>query len=1505
MRQPTRILGIAVFAALLLAMLAIVRWGGAQAQEQTGPSVTSSSRVASSTGGGPMLRLVGETAGAAVRRLDALQDVPLTVGRECPAVLLEDGSVSVWVTVSSTVPLTSVAVVDDVGTPGIVDDDLVLSLIEGDLDVDGVLDPGELWGYALAFFPAPGTVGDTVHVSGQDETLAVVTGLAACEFLPTAPPPAPTEIPAEPTATAAPTKEPATDTSFTAADEGGADDGSFTIAADGTPTVTKSSEATEIPAGEPISFTIDVVNPGPNPIFLANLEDVLPEELGLLWEITGWTGEGVCTIEEGDGFLFVNCELGTLTAGETFQVQISSDTTFDTCGSVDNRAVLYGALDDAGPVEERASTDFVTVDVDCPPLVVEKVANGDGIINAGNLAIFTVTVRAIEDVFDVFAEDTLPDDLGWIAQSPDDECSVTGDEVYCSIGDMSAGEVFEFSVERSTTSADCGDLVNAAHAEQASSFASFSAAQEGDPSTDEATITVLCPDLRVEQSPDLAVFDSGEDAVFTVTVFNDGPGQARFVELVNQLAPGIVWTDDFEDGDSGSCDITSGELSCSFGAIAAGESVTITLTGATGPEDCSDFHFNNAEVSASNEPVSADDNNFANVEFAIRCPSIRVDKNSLPGDTISAGSIAEYRILVANDGPGDAIGVTLTDELPDGVDWFIPEGGIQPTFEGADYSCAIVPDTGETDQVLTCTVASIPSSEGFIVFVDGLTDPADCAAPLENTASAEASNELPDSTFSAAADSASATITVLCPDIGIQKTTVDADISAGETASYTVTASNAGPGAAFGVTITDPLPAGVDWQEAPDNPQCSIASGVLSCNAGNIAPSGTFSVTVEGSTDAFDCGDPLSNTATVDASNDDPVPTAPVTITVECPGLSIDKTVGTDSISAGETASFTIDVTNTGGGNATGVTISDTLPDGIVWEANPDTDCTVTGAELLCEIAALAPDGDFSVTVEGETDPADCGTLENQATADAENGESVTSTLVEIDVNCPDLTVEKVAEDDEISAGENAVFNITVTNTGAGEATGVILSDTLPDGITWTALPDTDCTVTGQELSCDVGTLSPADSETDADEFSVTMQGQTDSADCGDITNTATAIATNHDEIDSAATVTVNCAELLVTKDAADLEISAGEDVSYTITVSNLGAGTATDVTVEDTVPAGIAWTEGSDDCTVDGPNLLCEFGDLGSTEEASVTITGTTGPEDCGEISNTATAGATNTDPATSAPAVITILCPGVAVTKVADAEAVAAGAEIGFTLTVTNPRVANAFGVSLVDELPAVAGLSWEVDGGADADDCAIDDGVLTCDVGTLPGGQSRVVHIASPSTDESCGAIENSATVEADNEPDDLGDNNTATATIAVHCASISVVKIATDGLGAEIATADVDDTITYLYFVANTGAAPLTDIAVLDDHLPVEGNLCPAGTTLEPDDGIPGSGADEVVCAGEYLVGEIDITDDDGLTLTNLATTSGVSPLGDEVTATDDATVTINEPKAPCEFPVTFT
>ena len=98
-------------------------------------------------------------------------------------------------------------------------------------------------------------------------------------------------------------------------------------------------------------------------------------------------------------------------------------------------------------------------------------------------------------------------------------------------------------------------------------------------------------------------------------------------------------------------------------------------------------------------------------------------------------------------------------------------------------------------------------------------------------------------------------------------------------------------------------------------------------------------------------------------------------------------------------------------------------------------------------------------------------------------------------------------------------------------------------------------------------------------------------------------------------------------KTANQSSVDAGDPIIFTITVRNIGAGQAKNVTLVDTLPSGITWAEDSSFCSISSGVLSCNFGGLASNATQVVHVSGTTTATNCGVVTNTATVAASNED--------------------------------------------------------------------------------------------------------------------------------------------------------------------------------------------------------------------------------------------------------------------------------------
>jgi uncharacterized repeat protein (TIGR01451 family) len=598
---------------------------------------------------------------------------------------------------------------------------------------------------------------------------------------------------------------------------------------------------------------------------------------------------------------------------------------------------------------------------------------------------------------------------------------------------------------------------------------------------------------------------------------------------------------------------------------------------------------------------------------------------------VSASDQIGFTITVANNGPGTANNVTLSDPLPAETanGW-----SLHPDYSGPG-TCTVNGDDPDS-QELDCSFGNLEEGASATVHVVAKAYYEDCGA-YNNTATASADN--------ASSVQASASIQCLNPDLQITKTADQSTVVAGQPIGFTINVSDAGPGVARFVNLTDPLPGGTagGWtvDAGPSQGMCSIntdegGNQELDCKYGNLNPGDNVSVHISADTSVEDCGT-YDNTATATEYNGDEAGVQ-ASASVSClpTQLAITKTADNSSVSAGDPIGFSITVTNVGPGEATGVTLSDPLPSGTAggWaiDSGPEG-CSITGTvgsqTLTCSPVDLEAGDSFTVHVSADTSAADCGTYNNTATASAEGLPPVQASA-SVTCQTAQLTITKTADAASVTAGNAIGFTITVKDVGPGEAKGVTLSDPLPAGTAggWSIDSGPEgCSISGavgsQTLTC-----SPVDLPA-GDSYTVHVTAGTSAAACATYNNTATASAIQVASVQASATEACTQAsppppapqiDLAVTKVGTPSPDEVGTNITWTMVVTNNGPDTAHNVTLADPLPSGTTYvssstTQGS--CT-GGTVLHCSLGTI--APKGKVTVTLVTTPTTTGTDKNTVT---------------------------------------------------------------------------------------------------------------------------------------------------------------------------------------------------------------------------------------------------------------------------------------------
>ena len=166
----------------------------------------------------------------------------------------------------------------------------------------------------------------------------------------------------------------------------------------------------------------------------------------------------------------------------------------------------------------------------------------------------------------------------------------------------------------------------------------------------------------------------------------------------------------------------------------------------------------------------------------------------------------------------------------------------------------------------------------------------------------------------------------------------------------------------------------------------------------------------------------------------------------------------------------------------------------------------------------------------------------------------------------------------------------------------------------------------------------------------------------------------------------------------------------------------------------------------------------------------------------------------------------PKLKITKTPDSKTINAGEDAEFTITVTNEGAGVAKGVKLTDDLPDQG--TWTIS--SNPGGCQIAAGMLTCDFGDLPAGESRTVKVKTTTSFQQCATYVNGASVASDTEGTKSDNGNMIT------CKKPNLTVSKTPDGGTVDAGADAVFTIV----VSNTGDGVAKNVT-LSDQLPAPG------------------------------------------------------------------------------------
>jgi uncharacterized repeat protein (TIGR01451 family)/LPXTG-motif cell wall-anchored protein len=1163
--------------------------------------------------------------------------------------------------------------------------------------------------------------------------------------------------------------------------------------------ITKTAAPNPAVAGQPVTWTVNITNNGPNPAEGVVVSDALPAG-AVLTSVT--PGAPTCT-----GTTTVSCSLGTVSVGTTTITIVGAVDQAASPGSVIvNSATVKSTTADPVPGNESATS--TTPIVASADLAIAKTVNVTPIV-PGGAATYTVTVTnpGPSQARNVIVSDVIP--AGFTPTSitsPAATCVLA--TAICTTATLNAGQSIVVTIVGTTSAAATTAFVNTAKV----------SSDTTDPTAANNTVTLttsIAPsaDVSVVKTTLTTPVVAGKVVRYQLRVVNAGPSTAAAVKVSDPLPAGTTFIN--ASTPIGTCAVAAGTLSCDFGSLPPTSTVDVLVDVQVAPGTTGTLA-NTATVSTTTpDPVVA--NNSSTVSNPIVIQSdLRIAK-VIDSNPVLVGNTATWTITVTNDGPSaTSAPFSIADTIP------LQFATATVLSTTGPMSCSVA-----AGNALSCaSTGSLAVGSSAIVRLSAL---AATAGATQNTATVTSTQDPNAANNSAVAESqlnAEA-------DLTIDKAWTTVTGIAGATAKFTITVLNNGPSTANAVAITDALPAGLTVASivAPTTACAATTAGAttVSCTGITLVSTASYAITVTVNIAPGQSAGPLLNTASTSSTTADRNPNNNTDVAelqvLRSTTISLTKAAGAASQIAGNNVTYTLVFNNTGPSTAEAAVIGDKLPAGSTFVSSPD--CTNAGGVLNCALGSVGVGVSRTVAYTVKLDPSinPATVLTNTASAATitpSNGPVNATANVTVNT-VADLGVTKTATPNPATPGGPLSWTITYTNNGLSDARNVTMNDPVPTGFVVASAATTAgaCTFTATNVGCTVATLAPGKSVV------VTVTGTVATSATGSLANTATVASATPEPapnvFPNTASATVPLqpqADLVIAKTASVASVDAGGgNLSYTMTAVNIGPSNATSVVLTDTLPAGfvVSSITPAGLCGVPAAGAFtCNLGTLAVGSPAvQIVVSGnfpasvSAGPTTNSVVATSATPLTNTANDTASAPVAVTTRANLVAAKK-ASPDPTTAGTDITWVLQVGNSGPSVARGATLTDAIPAGIDLATVVvtaPVGITCNTSALPN--LSCTLGDVAVGELKTISVTARVTfgvDPGVDALVN--TVNAASPTDADG----ATATVAVDVVAVSDVSITKAGPAEFVAGDPTGGSWTII--VTNSGPSAARSVVITD-------------------------------------------------------------------------------------------
>ena len=329
--------------------------------------------------------------------------------------------------------------------------------------------------------------------------------------------------------------------------------------------------------------------------------------------------------------------------------------------------------------------------------------------------------------------------------------------------------------------------------------------------------------------------------------------------------------------------------------------------------------------------------------------------------------------------------------------------------------------------------------------------------------------------------------------------------------------------------------------------------------------------------------------------------------------LGITNTVDKTAVSVGDQVAYTITLTNKGSVDATGITVTDALPVGVTYVSSNAGQGSYDDSTGIWTVGNLDAKASAKLTITADvTKKAGVKIVDNTARVthsdqpDANSVNEIASSS--FTVQSADMKVTITADNATPNERDTVTYIISLNNNGPANATGVMVYDALPiQDVTYVSSNTDEGSYDASTGNWTVGNVDNGANAT------LTIKATVNSG-------TGTFVIDNNTQIIFAdqpdtdlnnnvatASITVNGADLDITKSVDNSTPSENDTVTYTVYLDNSGPLDGTGIIVTDVLPTGVTYVSSTaDEGTYDAGTGIWTVGNIANGANATLTIKAT-----------------------------------------------------------------------------------------------------------------------------------------------------------------------------------------------------------------------------------------------------------------------------------------------------------